>query len=320
MPHTDSQSVPRHAGLKAGEVCYALYEPNRDAALDRRNDCPKGHKCAPKADNVDSVMTCQKKPGSCLQCIQSGGAWELSGVCSSCRNLKPCFSTEKMCLEYDVLHQAREVCEKQKSCDACHSADPDCRWAAGICAISQRPGMSFNTARGCPSVETRPLVAPATTATDCVECIDIGGIWQAGKCTLCRLHNSGFCYETKESCSLWDMRATAVELCPRQRSCSECLYSHPHCVWLVSTQSCIGDLGMYLNFGDDIRDTRHCASAEAQSVQKTNIGWKQSVLQDPVSASKILIKYHAATTNTNHCEGSMTLVTFAILFLSSLFM
>ena len=188
----------------------------------------------------------------CRECVQAGRAWELNGVCSSCRNFDPCFHSEKQCSEYDVLDKARKVCEKQQNCDACHSADPACRWAAGTCTIKQ----GFNTARGCPSNKARPVVTPVTSSRMCVECIEGGGIWQAGKCTTCQQRDIGFCYETKESCSLWDMRAVAVELCPQQSSCSECLYAHPHCIWMASTQSCIGSVGQYSQ--GTIRDTENC--------------------------------------------------------------
>ena len=54
------------AALKAGSVCYAFYETNPAAAVNRKNDCPKGYKCAAKPNFVsfNSVMTCQKASSS----------------------------------------------------------------------------------------------------------------------------------------------------------------------------------------------------------------------------------------------------------------
>ena len=173
-------------------------------------------------------MTCQKEHQTCRECIQSGQAWGPNGGCSRCSNVSPCFRAETQCSEYDALQKARGVCEKQNSCVTCHEANSHCRWAAGTCTIHQKV---FNSARGCPTSETSPVVTPPTTSSMCIDCIEGGGIWQAGECTQCEYLDSGYCYEMKESCSLWDLRAVGRELCPQQNSCSECLYAHPHCQW-----------------------------------------------------------------------------------------
>ena len=198
-------------------------------------------------------MTCQKDAQTCRECVELGQAWGFNGVCTTCQNVSPCFHTKKQCSEYDALHEARGVCGKQQSCDKCHEANSNCRWAAGTCAVSQNV---FNSARGCPLSKTPPVVTPATTSSMCVGCIEGGGIWQAGKCTGCEDDTIGFCYETKESCPLWDLRAVAVELCPQQNSCSECLYAHPYCLWMYSTESCVGSVGQKLR--DTIDHTDAC--------------------------------------------------------------
>ena len=214
------------------------------------------------------IMTCQK-PQTCRECVESGQAWGLNGGCSICENFSPCFFTDRQCSEYDALQKARGVCEKQNSCVACHEANSNCRWAAGTCTIDK----NMNFARGCPTSETWPVVTPPPSSM-CVDCIEGGGIWQAGKCTQCEDVDIGYCYETKESCSLWELRAVAMELCPQQRSCSECLYAHPHCWWMESTESCIGSVGQKLSFFDTIGDTEACplpTTAQSTTTQSTTV-------------------------------------------------
>jgi len=57
---------PKSKALKDGSVCYAFYESNPAAAVNRKNDCPKGYKCAAKSNmmSFNSVMTCQKASSS----------------------------------------------------------------------------------------------------------------------------------------------------------------------------------------------------------------------------------------------------------------
>ena len=155
----------------------------------------------------------------------------------------------------EILHCEKMACDNQKSCDACHEASSDCRWAEGTCIATQQ---DFNSARECPTRGMDPVIAPATTSSMCVECIEGGGMWQAGKCTTCQDGDAGYCYETKESCSLWVFRAAAVERCPQQNSCYECLSAHPYCRWMASEGDCIGYVGQRLNYQDMIKYTKAC--------------------------------------------------------------
>lgn len=94
---------PSKKPLKAGSVCYAFYETNPSAAVNRRNDCPKGYKCAAKPGymSFNSVMTCQKGSsvsGPSAPTIPNDCTRWYDG-CNTCfvRNGKPLGCTKRAC-------------------------------------------------------------------------------------------------------------------------------------------------------------------------------------------------------------------------------
>jgi len=59
---------PAKKALKANSICYAFYESNPAAAVNRKNDCPKGFKCAANPDELsfNTVMRCVKTSSSAV--------------------------------------------------------------------------------------------------------------------------------------------------------------------------------------------------------------------------------------------------------------
>lgn len=56
---------PTKTALKGGDVCYAFSEMGDTPNVDRKNDCPKGYKCASEMDGMgvdsfNSVLYCTK--------------------------------------------------------------------------------------------------------------------------------------------------------------------------------------------------------------------------------------------------------------------
>merc|ERR1712037_296705 len=84
-PHKQNSKKP----LKANSICYAFYESNPAGGVNRKNDCPKGYKCASNSNmmSFNTVMRCVKASvsgGSSTTIPQDCTSWyDGCNTCSS---------------------------------------------------------------------------------------------------------------------------------------------------------------------------------------------------------------------------------------------
>jgi hypothetical protein len=119
-PHKQHSKKP----LKANSVCYAFYESNPAGGVNRKNDCPKGYKCASNSNmmSFNTVMRCVKASvsgGSSTTIPQDCTSWY--DGCNTCfvRSGKILGCTRRACFRKGKAY-CRQHAAKQQYNDVMH--------------------------------------------------------------------------------------------------------------------------------------------------------------------------------------------------------
>ena len=110
--------------LKANSICYAFYESNPAGGVNRKNDCPKGYKCASNSNmmSFNTVMRCVKASvsgGSSTTIPQDCTSWY--DGCNTCfvRSGKILGCTRRACFRKGKAY-CRQHAAKQQYNDVMH--------------------------------------------------------------------------------------------------------------------------------------------------------------------------------------------------------